>query len=108
MSRLDIVTRKIAIGRLEAAESQYGVVQHYNVHRSSISCLWQKYLKIRASYDRPQNGRTRITTANEDRYVLFSIYETGQLSTSPVSSSEITVGTEKGQRVPQVQIQRLI
>lgn len=39
---------------------------------------------------------------------VFSIYETGQLSTSPVSSSEITVGTEKGQRVPQVQIQRLI
>lgn len=69
MPRLDIVSRNIAIGRLEAGESQYVVAQHYNVHKSTISRLWQRYLQTGTSNDRPRTGRPRITTAQQDRYI---------------------------------------
>jgi transposase len=63
------VTLNIAIGRLEAGESQYTVAQQYNVHGSTISRLWQMYLQTGTSKDRPRTGRPRITTAQQDRYI---------------------------------------
>lgn len=79
MPRLDIVSRNIAIGRLEAGESQYVVAQHYNVHRSTISRLWQRYLQTGTSNDRPRTSRPRITTAQYIAIYVLSIYATGQL-----------------------------
>jgi hypothetical protein len=40
------MTLNIAIGRLEAGESQYVVAQHNNVHMSTVFRLWQRYYKL--------------------------------------------------------------
>ena len=68
MPRLDASTRNIAIGRIQAGESQYAVARDYNVHRSMISRLWQRYQQNGTTDDHPRSGRPRVTTAAQDRY----------------------------------------
>jgi hypothetical protein len=43
MPRLDAVIRNIAIGQLETDKSHNAVAARYNVNRSVISRLWQRY-----------------------------------------------------------------
>ena len=69
MPRLDAATRNIAIGRIQAGESQNVVARDYNVHRSTISRLWQRYQQQGTTDDRPRSGRPRVTTAAQDRYI---------------------------------------
>lgn len=44
---------------------------NYNVQRSTISRLWQMYLQTEISNDRPQTGRSRISTVKQDQYILY-------------------------------------
>ena len=69
MPRLDAATRNIAIGRIQAGESQYAVARDYNVNRSTISCLWQRYQQNGITDDHPRSGQPRVTTAAQDRYI---------------------------------------
>ena len=69
MPRLDAATRNIAIGRIQAGESQNVVARDYNVHCSTISRLWQRYQQQGTTDDRPRSGRPRVTTAAQDRYI---------------------------------------
>ena len=69
MPKLDAATRNIIFGRLQAGESQNAVARLYNVHRSTISRLWQRYQQSGSTADRQRSGRPRITTAAQDRYI---------------------------------------
>ena len=64
MPRLDTATRNIIIGRLQASESQNAVARLYNVHRSMISRLFQRYQQSGSTADRP-----RITSAAQYCYI---------------------------------------
>lgn len=44
---------------------------NYNVQRSTISRPWQRYLQTETSNDRPQTGRSRISTVKQDQYILY-------------------------------------
>jgi len=46
MPKLDAASRSIVIARLEADESQNAVVARYNIHRSTISRLWQMTVHV--------------------------------------------------------------
>ena len=71
MPRLDTATRNIVIGRLQAGDLQNAVAKLYNVHRSTISGLLQRYMYQQSSStaDRQRSRRPRITSAAQDRYI---------------------------------------
>ena len=68
MPRLDPATRNVAIGRLQAGESQNEVVRTLNVNQSTISRLWNRFQQTGSTNDRQRSGRRRITTG-KDRYI---------------------------------------
>ncbi|XP_071105362.1 uncharacterized protein [Haliotis cracherodii] len=69
MPRLDAATRNIAIGRLQAGESQSSVARRLNVSQSTISRLAARYNQTGTTNDRPRTGRPRVTTPAQDRYI---------------------------------------
>ena len=69
MPRLDHATRNIAIGRLQAGESQNEVARTLNVNQSTISRLWNRFQQTASTNDRQRSGRPHITTPGQDRYI---------------------------------------
>jgi transposase len=69
MPRLDTATRNIVIGRFQAGESKNAVARLYNVHRSTISRLLQRYQQSGSTANHQRSGRPRITSATQDRYI---------------------------------------
>ena len=65
MPRLDPATRNIAIGRLQAGESQHEVARTLNVNQSTISRLWNRFQQTGSTNDRQRSGRPRITTPGQ-------------------------------------------
>ena len=64
MPRLDPATRNIAIGRLQAGESQNEVARTLNVNQSTISKLWNRFQQTGSTNDRQRSGRP-----GQDRYI---------------------------------------
>ena len=62
MPRLDPATRNIAIGRLQAGESQNEVARTLNVNQSTLSRLWNRLKKNGSTNGRQKSGRPHITT----------------------------------------------
>jgi len=62
MPRLDPATQNIAIGRLQAGESQNEVARTLNVNQSTFSRLWNRFQQIGSTNDRQKSGRPRIAT----------------------------------------------
>jgi hypothetical protein len=52
MPKIDTATQNIAIGRLQAGESQIAVARLDNVHRIMISRLLQRYQQSSSTADR--------------------------------------------------------
>ena len=69
MPRLDRATRNIAIGLLQAGESQNEVARTLNVNQSTISRLWNRFQQTGSTNDHQRSGRPRITTPGQDRYI---------------------------------------
>jgi hypothetical protein len=69
MPKIDTATQNIAIGRLQAGESQIAVARLDNVHRIMISRLLQRYQQSSSTADRQRYCRPRITLASQDRYI---------------------------------------
>ena len=69
MPRLSAADQNIAIGRLEAGESQSAVARHFNVHHSTINRLWHRYTRFHSTNDRPRSGRPRVTNLAQDRFI---------------------------------------
>jgi transposase len=64
MPRLDPATRNIAIGRLQAGESQNEVARTLNVNQST-----NRFQQTGSTNDRQRSGRPRITTPGQDQYI---------------------------------------
>ena len=69
MPRLNRTNRNIAIGLLEAGQSQRTVARRMAVHQTTISRLWARYRQHNSVEDRPRSGRPRVTTRAQDRYI---------------------------------------
>jgi transposase len=69
MQRLDTATRNIAIGRLQAGESQYEVARTLSVNQSTICRLWNRFQQTGSTNDHQRSGRPRIATPGQDRYI---------------------------------------
>jgi IS30 family transposase len=63
MPWLEPATRNIAIGHLQAGESQNEVAQTLNVNQSTISRLWNRFQQTGSTNDCQRSGRPRITTS---------------------------------------------
>lgn len=70
-SRLEDSLRWRAIGRMEAGQSQADVARWLNVNRSVVSRMWQQFLQFGNVSRRPGQGRPRVTTEREDRYLTL-------------------------------------
>jgi transposase len=69
MPMLDPATRNIAIGRLQAGESQNEVARTLNVNQSTISRLRNRFQQTGSTNERQRSGRPRITTPGQDRCI---------------------------------------
>jgi transposase len=69
MPRLDPATRNIAIGRLQAGESQNEVPRTLNVNQSTISRLWNRFQQTGSTNDSQRSRRPHITTPGQDRFI---------------------------------------
>jgi transposase-like protein len=69
MPRLNLATRNIVIGRLQAGQSQNKVARTLNVNQSTISRLWNRFLQTGSSIDLPRSGRPRIASPGPDLYI---------------------------------------
>ena len=84
MPRLDPATRNIAIGRLQAGESQNEVARTLNVNQSTISRLWNRFQQTGSTNDSQRSGRPRIATPGQDRYTGSFIYGIEPLPHQPL------------------------
>ena len=88
MPRLSTANRNIAIGRIQAGESFGTVARHLNVHRTTISRLWNRYRQFHATEDRPRSGRPRITTPAQDHFIRLTHLRNRQ-ATPTVTATQV-------------------
>ncbi|GFV46377.1 transposable element Tcb2 transposase [Trichonephila clavipes] len=60
------------VGKLEGGQTQAEVVQAIGVSQSVISRIWNRFLETESAGRRPEQGRRRATTPNEDRYLVLT------------------------------------
>ena len=96
MPKLDIATRNIVIGRHQVSELQNAFARFYNVHRSTISRLLQRYQQSGSTADRERSGRPMITSEAQDRYirVLHLGNRTSKRNSIKCPSSPTNIGTD--------------
>lgn len=61
------------IALLEEGLSQVYVAMRMNVHQSSISRVWARYQQTGRFCRREGQGRRRITSAREDRFIVYEV-----------------------------------
>eukprot|EP00745_Piridium_sociabile_P000654 TRINITY_DN103937_c0_g2_i2.p1 TRINITY_DN103937_c0_g2~~TRINITY_DN103937_c0_g2_i2.p1 ORF type:complete len:118 (-),score=12.94 TRINITY_DN103937_c0_g2_i2:259-612(-) len=69
MAPLSREDRQIALGRLQAGQSQSAIARHFHVSQSTISRLWARFQATGSVADLPRAGRPRATTAAHDRFI---------------------------------------
>ena len=69
MPRLRQNQRAAATTMLLNGASQTAVAAHFNVHRSTISRLYDRLRTTGTTNDRPRSGRPRVTSLRQDRYI---------------------------------------
>jgi transposase len=72
MPRIVPGTRNIAIGRLQAGESQNEVARTLHDNQSTLSRQWNRFQQTGSTNDHQRSGRPRITTPGQDRYIRVS------------------------------------
>jgi transposase len=70
--RLSDPERWRAVGRLEAGQSMGEVANFFNVSHSTIWKLWKQFQDEQTIKRRPGQGRKRITTSQDDRYLMLN------------------------------------
>ena len=86
MPRLNLATRNIVIGRLQAGQSQNEAARTLNVNQSTISRLWNWFLQTGSSIDRPRSGKPRIASPGPDLYIRVFIYGIEPFPHQPLQS----------------------
>ncbi|GFX67437.1 transposable element Tcb2 transposase [Trichonephila clavipes] len=64
--------QKRLVGMLEGGQTQAEVAQAIGVSQSVISRIWNRFLETGSAGRRPEQGRRRATTTNEDRYLVLT------------------------------------
>ena len=86
MSRLDPATQHIAIGRLQAGDSQNEVARTLNVNQSTIPRLWNIFQQTGSMNDRQRSGRPRIITPGQDRYIRVFLLRNRTIAASTTAA----------------------
>ncbi|GFV58434.1 HTH_Tnp_Tc3_2 domain-containing protein [Trichonephila clavipes] len=60
------------VGRLEGGQTQAELTQAIGVSQSVISRIWNRFLETENAGRRPEQGRRRAKTANEDCYLVLT------------------------------------
>ena len=94
MQRLDPATRNIAIGRLQAGESQNEVARTLNANQSTISRLWNRFQQTCSTNNYQRSGRPRITTPGQYPYIRVF-----HLRNRPVVASTTAAGIHGLRRI---------
>ena len=71
MPRLSDSDRNRIIGEIRAGIKPSEIALRYNIHRSSVYRLMNKFTQDGDVVDRPRSGRPRITDARGDRAMLI-------------------------------------
>ena len=71
MPRLSDSDRNRMIGEIRAGIKPSEVALRYNVHRSAVYRLMNKFTQDGDVVDRPRSGRPRVTDARQDRAMLM-------------------------------------
>ena len=72
MQRLSKEQRQEAVRMLLNGRSQRDVANHFRVHKSTISRLYDRLRTTGTTDDRPRPGRDRVTTRREDAFIRLS------------------------------------
>ena len=71
MPRMSDSDRNRIIGEIRAGIKPSEVALRYNLHRSAVYRLMNKFTQDGDVVDRPRSGRPRVTDAREDRAMLM-------------------------------------
>ncbi|GFU94735.1 transposable element Tcb2 transposase [Trichonephila clavipes] len=80
------------IGRLEAGQSITETATCLNISRQTVSKLWKQFQNDGTVVRRPGQGRKRMTTASEDRYLALTACR-NRKATARQLSSELAAAT---------------
>ncbi|GFX51559.1 transposable element Tcb2 transposase [Trichonephila clavipes] len=80
------------IGRLEAGQSITETATCLNISRQTVSKLWKQFQNDGTVVRRPGQGRERMTTASEDRYLALTARR-NRKATARQLSSELAAAT---------------
>ncbi|KFM70283.1 Transposable element Tcb2 transposase, partial [Stegodyphus mimosarum] len=80
------------IGRLEAGQSIMETATCLNISRQTVSKLWKQFQNDGSVVRRPGQGRKRMTTASEDRYLALTARR-NRKATARQLSSELAAAT---------------
>ncbi|GFU79519.1 transposable element Tcb2 transposase [Trichonephila clavipes] len=80
------------IGRLEAGQSITETATCLNISRQTVSKLWKQFQNDGTVVRRPGQGRKRMTTASEDRYLALTVRR-NRKATARQLSSELATAT---------------
>ncbi|GFU54905.1 transposable element Tcb2 transposase [Trichonephila clavipes] len=80
------------IGRLEAGQSITETATCLNISRQTVSKLWKQFQNDGTVVRRPGQGRKRMTTASEDRYLALTARR-NRKATARQLSSELAAAT---------------
>ena len=69
MPRLNLDQRNQALGMLRAGVSQAAVSRQFNVSKSTISRLAERFRLTGSASDRPRPGQPRVTSVRQDNYI---------------------------------------
>ena len=103
MPRLSNLDRARAIGQLEAGVKQSVVAARFGVGQSTISKFKTKFRNTGDVKDRPKSGRPRITTQQQDRYIISGVLRNRRLNTRMIQTR---VTARYGRRISYQTIRR--
>ena len=86
MPRLNPATQYIAIGRLQAGDSQNEVARTVNVNQSTIAKLWNRFQQTGSTNDRQRSGKPRIATPGQYQYIRVFHLRNGTVAASTTTA----------------------
>lgn len=84
MGRLSNEARNRALGMLQAGVKQKDIAVRFNVHKSTITRLAQRYAATNSVADRPRPGQPRKTDQRTDRWIVSKMLRNRKLTATKI------------------------